>query len=76
MRIRGRVADRSSRPRLLLLAFVGLRHVRGSDGRADVPVKGKVTYKGKPLTKGRIIFEPDGTGKRPPARSSPTARSC
>ncbi|MGD0039728.1 MAG: hypothetical protein ABSE84_04780 [Isosphaeraceae bacterium] len=24
-----------------------------------VPVKGKVTYKGKPLTRGEILFEPD-----------------
>lgn len=28
-----------------------------------IPVKGKVTYKGKPLTKGRIKFEPDGYGR-------------
>jgi hypothetical protein len=30
---------------------------------ALVPVKGKVTYKGQPLTKGRIRFQPDGYGK-------------
>jgi hypothetical protein len=28
-----------------------------------VPVKGKVTYKGKPLTKGTVTFEPDGEGR-------------
>ena len=28
-----------------------------------VPVKGKVTYKGKPLTEGQIIFEPDAGGR-------------
>ena len=29
-----------------------------------VPVKGKVTYKGKPLTQGEVVFEPDGgTGR-------------
>lgn len=28
-----------------------------------IPVKGKVTYKGKPLTRGRIKFEPDGFGR-------------
>lgn len=28
-----------------------------------VPVKGKVSYKGKPLTKGRVKFEPDGFGR-------------
>jgi hypothetical protein len=31
-----------------------------------IPVKGKVTYKGKPLTKGTVTFEPDGFGR--PAR--------
>jgi hypothetical protein len=28
-----------------------------------VPVKGKVTYKGKPLTVGTVRFEPDGYGR-------------
>jgi hypothetical protein len=28
-----------------------------------VPVKGKVTYKGKPLTQGEIVFEPDSAGR-------------
>lgn len=28
-----------------------------------VPVKGKVTYKGKPLEKGVVRFEPDGYGR-------------
>jgi len=28
-----------------------------------IPVKGKVTYKGQPLTKGTIRFEPDGYGR-------------
>ena len=28
-----------------------------------VPVKGKVTYKGKPLTQGQIVFEPDNSGR-------------
>ena len=30
---------------------------------ATVPVKGKVTYKGKPLTEGEIVFEPDNSGR-------------
>jgi len=28
-----------------------------------VPVKGKVTYKGQPLTQGIVRFEPDGYGR-------------
>ena len=28
-----------------------------------IPVKGKVTYKGKPVTKGQVTFEPDGYGR-------------
>jgi hypothetical protein len=32
-------------------------------GAPTLPVKGKVTYKGQPLTKGRVVFEPDGAGK-------------
>jgi hypothetical protein len=28
-----------------------------------IPVKGKVTYKGQPLPKGMIRFEPDGYGR-------------
>ena len=39
----------------------------GSDAGAyvgsTVPVKGKVTYKGKPLTQGEIVFEPDSGGR-------------
>ena len=31
---------------------------------ALIPVKGKVTYKGQPLTKGVIRFEPDGYGRK------------
>jgi len=36
----------------------------GSGSRPNlVPVKGKVTYKGQPLTKGIVRFEPDGYGR-------------
>jgi hypothetical protein len=28
-----------------------------------LPVKGKVTYKGKPLARGTVKFEPDGAGR-------------
>jgi hypothetical protein len=30
---------------------------------STVPVKGKVTYKDKPLTQEEIVFEPDGSGR-------------
>jgi hypothetical protein len=33
------------------------------DGTSMVPVKGKVTFKGKPLTDGTITFEPDDFGR-------------
>ncbi len=29
-----------------------------------IPVKGKVTFKGQPLTKGVITFQPDGYGRK------------
>ncbi len=46
---------------LLLSAHSGCS---GSGARPTlVPVKGKVTYKGQPLTKGIIRFEPDGYGR-------------
>ena len=37
-----------------------------ADGRAAtdlIPVKGKVTYKGRPITRGVVSFEPDGFGR-------------
>ena len=59
-------------PRRILLALAallcgacwGCGGVAGGGGStALVPVKGKVTFKGQPVTKGRIQFEPDGFGK-------------
>jgi hypothetical protein len=35
----------------------------GGAQTALVPVTGKVTYKGQPVAKGRIRFEPDGYGR-------------
>jgi len=32
----------------------------GRDGFGTAPVKGKITYKGKPLTTGTILFKPEG----------------
>jgi hypothetical protein len=49
---------------LLLLGFSGCGHSSAATGAPTSPVRGKVTYKGQPLTKGRVIFEPDGKGKQ------------
>jgi hypothetical protein len=46
----------------LLLTFAGCGSSTPT-GAATSPVKGKVTYKGQPLTKGTVTFEPDGAGK-------------
>jgi hypothetical protein len=53
---------------LALLAGVGSGCGAGGGGKAPdlIPVKGKVSFKGKPLTKGTVTFEPDGFGR--PAR--------
>ena len=54
------ILGRRSAPSRLL----GLRLRRGSGAPATlIPVKGKVTYKGKPVTKGTVKFEPDGYGR-------------
>ena len=36
-----------------------------------IPVKGKVTYKGQPLTKGTVRFEPDGYGRMATGKIQP-----
>jgi hypothetical protein len=48
-----------------LLASVcwGCGAVGSGRGPDLIPVKGKVIYKGKPLTKGTVTFEPDGFGR-------------
>jgi hypothetical protein len=46
-----------------LLVSCGCGSSPRADGSAIVPVKGKVTYKGKPLTEGSITFEPDDFGR-------------
>ena len=52
-----------------MLALLTLWSAPGCGGPAELrgaptfPVKGKVTYRGKPLTQGSVTFEPDGAGK-------------
>jgi hypothetical protein len=36
-----------------------------------IPVKGKVTFKGQPLTKGTVRFEPDGYGRMATGKIQP-----
>jgi hypothetical protein len=48
---------------VLCLAIVGCGSLSTAQGAPTLPVKGKVTYKGKPLTKGTITFQPEGAGK-------------
>ncbi len=53
---------------LLTLALAplgcGSRVSSGADVRTElVPVKGKVTYKGQPVAKGTVTFEPDDYGR-------------
>lgn len=44
---------------LVLLPCWGCGSNAAPQGVPTVPVKGKITYKGKPLTQGSITFEPD-----------------
>jgi hypothetical protein len=49
---------------LLLSSCSGCGSDTGPFMGQTVPVKGKVTFKGKPLTQGEIVFEPaDGFGR-------------
>jgi hypothetical protein len=54
--------------RTYALSVIVLAAACGCESRPEtlgtlVPVKGKVTYKGKPLEKGIVRFEPDGYGR-------------
>ena len=48
---------------VMLLALAGCGALSAPQGATTVPVKGKVTHNGKPLTKGVINFQPEGAGK-------------
>ena len=60
---------RMNPPKRIILAALccgvcwGCGTAGGGAHTALIPVKGKVTYKGKPLAKGRIKFAPDGYGR-------------
>ena len=52
----------------LVIATAALSPCWGCGGSAartmtTLPVKGKVTYKGQPLVRGTVLFEPDGAGR-------------
>ncbi|MHC5538828.1 hypothetical protein ACYOEI_11460 [Singulisphaera rosea] len=47
----------------LLPLCAGCSSSSASQGASTLPVKGKVMFKGQPLKKGTITFEPDGAGK-------------
>ena len=58
---------------LVLLFCWGCGSSEGPFVGTTVPVKGKITYRGKPLTQGQITFEPDSAGREVRMeRSSPT----
>jgi hypothetical protein len=46
-----------------LTLFPGCGSSGGAAAAPTVPVKGKVTYKGKPVTQGQITFEPTDSGR-------------
>ena len=57
------LASLASRPPLARLPAAAAVRLAAGLGTALIPVKGKVTYKGQPLTKGSVRFEPDGFGR-------------
>jgi hypothetical protein len=48
---------------MLLAASAGCGTSSGAFTGATVPVKGTVTYKGKALTQGEVVFEPESGGR-------------
>ncbi len=49
---------------LLLVPFSGCGVAGSGTPPSLIPVKGKVSYRGKPITKGVVRFEPDGYGRK------------
>jgi hypothetical protein len=47
---------------LVVLSVVALAGCGGETGPTSYPVTGKVTYRGKPVTTGRVVFNPSGAG--------------
>ncbi|MBN2294702.1 MAG: hypothetical protein JXM70_19900 [Pirellulales bacterium] len=52
----------------LLALAVGIVSGCGSSGPKTIPVSGKVTYKNKPVTIGRVVFQPVEIAKGLPER--------
>jgi hypothetical protein len=48
---------------LVLLTCWGCGSDNGQFAGTTIPVKGKVSFKGKPLSGGEIVFEPDSAGR-------------
>jgi len=55
---------------LAILAFSGCDRSEQSVGKT-VPVKGRITYKGKPLIQGSVTFEPEDAGRAAEGKISP-----
>jgi hypothetical protein len=55
---------------LAILAFSGCDGGEQSVGKT-IPVKGRVTYKGKPLIQGSVTFEPEDSGREANGQISP-----
>jgi hypothetical protein len=64
--MRMRLATKMILAALLACAGSGCGIARSGKASDLIPVKGKVSFKGKALTKGTVTFEPDGYGR--PAR--------
>jgi hypothetical protein len=56
---------------MTLLLLQGCGSSATSTEGLTVPVKGKITYKGKPLTSGTVVFEPEDAGREAHGKIQP-----